>query len=568
MNNDQRTSSMNSFVDAHTPSESPEASSSESSTGDWESGEFKTNELVVDDWPKQRTFSNSKPKQNKKLANFKNNNTANTAITTSTSSIPAKLSHQHQFKAKSNSIKIFNNTSNLSCSNNVSVNVNINNNVSKLKEDSKLRWLKNMQSDPEFPETILKTVNIQQPSELVSVRQSNDSLDMDYYSAICDNQLSVGSPYKSPSDRVPSLLNDQTKTRSRTNSFNNTKRHHHYAAHSKHMHANKRFAPNDQDATATVRVRSASLSGSTVTKTEFGCDLVVAKPIESQSIGFNVVDTMTTATTTTTTPTKYANKMICSGDIENAAGKLNNDLRPGTSGMSTSLDTAANVDCMKKRNETDRKLDRLLEESPKRPKSNDFNEIPVSASSSSSLSIANEQNSIFNFSFSPSKKHSKIVIGSSGSTDTSASNSPTDESPETNSTLSKLIPFFKAKHKTTVPPMRSASTSSTTDCDEVDGGGGGVGGSGHGAKHVTPSWSGDVAVSPNSDKQSTSDISGSKNDLTARSSTSSNSTASSSSSSLTNIKRSRPPNQPFLNLREIENVLRSVMRQKRSNISK
>ncbi|XP_055298204.1 phosphatidylinositol 3,4,5-trisphosphate 3-phosphatase cnrN [Sitodiplosis mosellana] len=567
MNNDQRTSSMNSFVDAHTPSESPEASSSESSTGgDWESGEFKTNELVVEHWPKQRTFSNSKTKPTKKLANLKHNNntTANTAITTSTSSIPAKLSHQHQFKAKSNSIKIFNNTSNLSSSNNVSVNVNINNNLHLRKLNTKkLRWLwNNMRSDPNFHETIVKTVNIQTPSELtvgssivgsgscIVGRPSSDSLDI--YSAICDNQLSVGSPYKSPSDRVPSMLSDQMKTRSRTNSFNTKRYHPHYTAHSKYMHANKRFAPQDQDVAASAE----------------RFDLVVAKPLESQSIGFNVIDPSITTATVTATETTKTNTITnsktssCSNDRENAAGKLNNDLRPGTSGMSmssSSLDAVADGQAMKKRIESDRKLDYLLKESPKRPESNDFDfEIPVSASSSSSLSIANEQNSIFNFSLSPSKKHSKIIIGSSdsNSTDTSVSNSPTDECPESHSTLSKMIPFFKTKHKSTLPPMRSASTSSTTDCDEVDGGGGGGGG---GVKHVTPSWSADVGLLPTSDKQSTSDISGSKTDLTARSSTSS-----SSSSSLTNIKRSRPP----FSFREIRNELRSVMRQNRSNSSK
>lgn len=590
MNNDQRTSSMNSFVDAHTPSESPEASSSESSTGgDWESGEFKTNELVVEHWPKQRTFSNSKTKSTtKKLANLKhiNNTTANTAITTSTCSIPAKLSHQHQFKAKSNSIKIFNNTSNHSSSNNVSVNINNNVNLSKLNT-KKLRWLWNMRSDPDFHETIVKTVNIQTPSELIvgggsgsTGRQSSDSLDI--YSAICDNQLSVGSPYKSPSDRLPSLMGDQMKTRSRTNSFNTKRYHPHYSGHSKH----KRFAPQDQDAVA------SSSSASRMVNAE-RCDLVVAKPLESQSIGFNIIDpsattATTTITTTTTTAAPLATTAIAliatpmdtnttinskiSSDKQNAAGKLNNDLHvPGTSGISmssSSLDTDDHD--TKKRNENDPKFNQLLQEPSKRSISNDFDfEIPISASSSSSLSIANEQNSIFNFSFSPSKKHSKILIGSSdcNSTDTSASNSPTDECPESHSTLSKMIPFFKAKHKSTLPPMRSASTSSTTDCDEVDGsvGCGNSNDNSAGVKHVTHSWSTDVGLLPtNSDKQSTSYISGSKTDLKARSSTSSNSTTSSSSSSLTNIKRSRPP----FSFREIRNELRSVMRQNHSNISK
>lgn len=597
MNNDQRTSSMNSFVDAHTPSESPEASSSESSTGgDWESGEFnKTNELNVEHWPKQRTFSNSKQQQQpqpqqsksmKKLANFNkqqqlqqkqqkqqkqnnnnsnnnnniNNTTVNTAITTSTSSIPAKLSHQHQFKSKSNSIKIFNNTSNLSSSNNVSVNnININNNVHVSKLNSKkLRWLWNMRSDPDFHETFVKTVNIQTPSELISGRQqSNDSLD--YYSEICDNQLSVGSPYKSPSDRVvPSLLSDQTtssKTRSRTNSFNTKRYHNHlYGAHSKHTHAsNRRFTlPEHGSGRATSSSSSPAIAAASLSSKfrvnrdgDQLCDLVVAKPIESQCIGFNVANQMSTANTITTTTTTTTN-ITC---YEIVAGKPNNN----------SMDS----DQSKKRIETDAQP--LCDQLPKRPKSNDFDEIPpVSASSSSSISTANEQNSIFDFSLSPRKKHSKIMI-ETDSTDASASNSPIDESPECNqSTRSKVTPFFQLKNdaKSTLPPprppppIRSASTSSaTTDCDEVDG-----------IHSAPPIWSDDVntILSTVATATSTSsDMSGS-NDLTTRSSTSSNSTTSSSSSSLTNIKRSRPP----FSFREIRKELRSVMRQNRNTSKK
>ncbi|XP_031629526.1 putative uncharacterized protein DDB_G0282499 [Contarinia nasturtii] len=568
MNNDQRTSSMNSFVDAHTPSESPEASSSESSTGgDWESGEFnKTNELNVEHWPKQRTFSNSKQQQQqqpqqsksiKKLANFKqqqkqninnNNNinnttTVNTAITTSNSSVPAKLSHQHQFKAKSNSIKIFNNTSNLSSSNNVSVNnVNINNNVHLSKLNSKkLRWLWNMRSDPDFHETIVKTVNIQTPSELISGRQqSNDSLD--YYSEICDNQLSVGSPYKSPSDRVPSMLNDQTaKTRSRTNSFNTKRYHNHlYGAHNKHTHAsNRRFTLPERCSNRHPNSSSSKL----VSRDGDRCDLVVAKPIESQCIGFKVANQMTTISTT----------FINNNEMENVAG--NDYLKPDRSG------NPLNSDQLKKRIENDEKLCKQL---PKRPKSNDFDEIPpVSASSSSSISTANEQNSIFDFSLSPRKNHSKLIIGSD-STDVSASNSPTDESPEYNPSLSEVLPFFQAKNDGEIKlppprppqPLRSALTSSatTTDCDEVDG------------RHMTPTWPDNVnSILPASTMTSNdkhTDNSGS-NDLTTRSSTSSNSTTSSSSSSLTNNKRSRPQ----FSFREIRKELQSVMRQNR-NISK
>lgn len=530
MHNDQRTPSMNSLGDAHTPSESPEASSSESSTGgDWESGEFKTE--LVEHWPKQRTFSNSKSK-NKKLANFKSNNTntANTAITTSTSSMPAKLSQQHQFKAKSNSIKIFNNTSNLSSSNSVSVNVNINNNVNVSKLGTKkMRWLWNMRSDPDFHETIVKTVNIQTTSELGG-RQSSDSLDI--YSTICDKELSVsGSPYKSPNDRVASLLSDQMKIRSRTNSFTKrySQRMHLSPSNSTpmymhmHMHANKNQSPHDQDCTSSASVSPSSEN----------CDpvLIVAKPIESQAIGFNVVDTR--------------------NERENAAGKLQCDLQAGTGDVS-SLD----ADNAKKRSESGVSSEQFSEKlSSKRPKSNDFVEIHVSASSSSPLSIANEQNSFFDFSLGQSidhiAKHSKMIIGPDSSMDTSASNSPTDENPQCDlpSFKDDKVNPTKSRSKHNLPPMKSASTSSATDCDEVDS-----------SKVVTLSWSNDVRLLAG-DKQSTSNLCGS-NDLTARSSISSNSTtSSSSSSSLTNIKRNRPP----FSFREIRNELRTVMRQNRKN---
>lgn len=245
-NNEQRTSSMNSFVDVHTPSESPEASSSESSTGgDWESGElFKTNEHV--DWPKQRTVTFSK----QKLAINKSNISTNTTtITTSTiSTATAKLS-QHHFKSKSNSIKILNN-----------------NNKDNMK---KMRWLSNMRSDPDFRETFIKSVNIQP-------RQSIDSLDMDYYSTICDNQLSLGSPYKSPCNLNKSIL---------------------HANRSQHMHNN------DNEAACSIAIASIANENKSNhinnnNHVDDGHDdvdcsttvLVVAKPVESQSIGFNVVD--------------------------------------------------------------------------------------------------------------------------------------------------------------------------------------------------------------------------------------------------------------------------------------
>lgn len=165
---------MSSFVDAHTPSESPDASSSESSAGgDWESGEFsKTNENVVD-WPKQRRVMCSKRNflENNKsnfTASFSTSintspptlstitttttTTATTVATTIATSSVAKFT-QNNYKTKSNSpARIANN----------------NHSKTALK---KMRWLSNMRSDPDFRETFVKSVIIQP-------RQSFDSLDV------------------------------------------------------------------------------------------------------------------------------------------------------------------------------------------------------------------------------------------------------------------------------------------------------------------------------------------------------------------------------------------------------
>lgn len=66
----------------------------------------------------------------------------------------------------------------------------------------KIRWLANMKSDPDFRETLNKNVHFRATTGLSPVRTSNDSLNSDYYSSICDKQLSFGSPAKSPSDFI------------------------------------------------------------------------------------------------------------------------------------------------------------------------------------------------------------------------------------------------------------------------------------------------------------------------------------------------------------------------------
>lgn len=62
-----------------------------------------------------------------------------------------------------------------------------------------------MQTNPDFRCALAKQLNFR-------TRNSSECLDTDYYSAICDNQLSVGSPCKSPSD----LLKKNVQT-SKTN---------------------------------------------------------------------------------------------------------------------------------------------------------------------------------------------------------------------------------------------------------------------------------------------------------------------------------------------------------------
>lgn len=61
--------------------------------------------------------------------------------------------------------------------------------------EQKMRWLANMRSDPDFAETLNRNVQFRSPS-------SNDSLNTDYYSSICDKQLSFGSPSKSPGELI------------------------------------------------------------------------------------------------------------------------------------------------------------------------------------------------------------------------------------------------------------------------------------------------------------------------------------------------------------------------------
>lgn len=186
--------SMNSLQDAHTPSENTEASSSGSSSSDgWESGEFYTYDEQVER-PKQRKINKIKSSKTNVIA----------------------TKQPQQFKAKSNNIKI------------------------KNTNGIRRRWLSStMRSDPDFCE-IVNNVNIRTRHS-----NSNDNLlGVDYYSKLCDNQLSVGSPCKSPSE----LLIKSNRTQIEANSNNENR------------------------------------------SNECNVLVVAAKPIESQAIGFKVDD--------------------------------------------------------------------------------------------------------------------------------------------------------------------------------------------------------------------------------------------------------------------------------------
>lgn len=560
MNNDQRTSSMNSF-DVHTPSESPEASSSESSTGgDWESGEFKQNELV-EHWPKQ---------QRKKLAkNSKAGNTANkTATITSpstSSTISAKLSHQHQFKAKSNSIKIFNNTSNnlgnfsnFSNNNNNNQNHNHNNHnhhlVNCKLNVKKMRWLSNMRSDPDFRNTIVKTVNIQSPNALHARQQSSDSLDMDYYSTICDNQLSVGSPYKSPSDRASPMLRTSSSKRHQSHSHSLSQ-----SISGKHMHANKskqNASLNDQtqlnqqqhEQNAATGSETSELCDGHITNRSFVSNvnnglesynpvLIVAKPIESQSIGFNVLDTLNDTNCASGKP------LVDSTSFKSQRRSVDNELLESNK--------FGNDNSMK---------------SSKRPKSNDFDEIFGNNTNSNSNSNSNSIFSSMLHEQNQNQNHMTFSLSLKPPIQMSNSTSTIDKS-DTSTTTNSPTDSYEGNS----PPLPALPASlSVTDCDEIDGPAPNNLNDSHNKLYMK--------ISQNSKSYAPQDSSPMTSDhLNPSSSSSSLSNATTSGQSTNDSLESSPNSQPIIivahrkrsryppfSFREIRNELRSVMRQNRN----
>lgn len=500
---------MNSFVDAHTPSESPEASSSESSTGgDWESGEFKTNEQV--DWKSQRKLSKPKLSINKLNA-----------------TTPAKLSH-HQFKSKSSSVKLLNN--------------NTRENVRKM------RWLSNMRSDPDFRQTFVNSVNIQ-------ARQSIDSLDKDYYSEICDNQLSVGSPNKCPNDLTNMKLeakSDHKHTNSRHQSRfqlhtnhnnNNNNHHHHHHHHHNHHHNNhnhhhqpkqmQQQQQEDEQQTHSHHTKHndteyrAKSSNSTTQATAINdCPvLVVAKPIESQSIGFNVENS------------RNAN--------ENASGKLHCD-KLNSNGHQLD-ETLINAN----RNVIDESIntatlsnhsDRAIASEESLVRSNEIQK-HVNASPIGKSPSRSKINSFFKMHehvISPQLSFKQATNSTeSSSSSCNCSNSTSNFVTQTQP-IAKKLPFIKIKTES----KKSLLTNwGENDLDS-------------GASSVSPSDSckmhsdlivtaAKVTISPSSSMASAS--------------TSASATASTSSSLLP--KRKRSHRYPPFTFREIRNELRSVMKQ-------
>lgn len=549
---------MNSFVDAHTPSESPEASSSESSTGgDWESGEFKTNELVVDNWPKQqRTVTFSKQKKlaiSKSNTNKSNSITATiaTSATTTTNTIPAKLSHQHQFKSKSNSIKILNSNNN-----------NSNNNLSKANL-KKMRWLSNMRSDPDFRETFINSVNIQTPAELC-LRQSNDSLDVDYYSTICDTQLSLGSPYKSPSDKAALLKERTQKSRLRTRSLTKTaqqnsnrltvkqQQHHNYER-------TQSFGTKPATAIKFQSKNRNSLSADDNLMCIDRCEpeLIIAKPFESQSIGFNVTDTSDDSKTENASA-----KPICDNNNFQSNVQRNASISSSTYDdecTSPEIDEAAprksfylhyqghdtNSENLSSKS---RQIDESASSSetmPKRPKSNDFDETFATATNTSTSTHC-QANRTKNSKAKPDINFDKNQAKNSF------------QKPTTAPSVSTQPPKSKNQNQKNVLPLVHPSVA---DCDEVDSK---ITSSPSPSSSTMSTSSSFASTSSNSTCSSHSsfapaDTSGPKKVNTASAVAS---TESNSSARMVNPKRHRYP--PF-SFREIRNELRSIMRQNRNN---
>ena len=285
-------------LDPHTPSESPEASSSGSSTGEecWDSGELNTSSSSSSAiLPTTTTTTNTPPTPS--------SSSTTSFYTTSTFTIDSSVrpKPQRKINTKQKVLVIINTKQSQqlrakNSSSNIKI-ANKSNNGTK-----KMRWLSNMGSDPDFREKLARSVNLLRTS-----RQSNDSLsDIDYYSTVCDNQLSFGSPCKSElytkhKEQQQKLLQQQEQMHQRhehepetyisKNSSNNDNNSSSDGTSSNYNN----ISNNDNKSSASTSSshyinNNNSKTNNNDRKSEIlDCRvLVVAKPIESQAIGFKV----------------------------------------------------------------------------------------------------------------------------------------------------------------------------------------------------------------------------------------------------------------------------------------
>lgn len=337
-----------------TPSDSPEASSSGgSSTGeDWESGEFNINnstlephlcttqqppvefiQTVVEEQradgqrsPPSRSarqlpniaVGNAAPKstvrkktshKSTKLKPYVGGSALSGAVglysTLSSSGsglLPTSRIIAPQFKAKSSNIRIADGTSTTSTSNGgVGSGALSATNVASRK----MRWMSNMRTDPDFRDAFARNVNVvvrpTMPRRAMRATPDDDSQDeVDFYSAVCDTQLSVGtSPCKSPQELMALLAANRSGVigsgvrphrlgSGGASSFGASRRNSGGGVDLSGSSSNK---TSSWFSTGSDGRASSSANGNYDGSANNCKVLVVAKPVESQLIGFNVVNT-------------------------------------------------------------------------------------------------------------------------------------------------------------------------------------------------------------------------------------------------------------------------------------
>lgn len=366
-----------------------------------------------------------------------------------------------------------------------------------------------MSSDPDFRETFVKNVTIQR-CNTITAKQSTDSLN-DYYSAICDTQLSVGSPYKSPDSMYGA--GDPFRWRARTSSSSRRRYPMHHRLHGSFT--------GSSTMTTTATMTAATMATLNHRSIDDGCDdgngtgptLVVARrTIERQAIGFNVIDTNSNSSNSASgKPTMAGNGPISNGITFDA---MDADIVRKRNECAVSVHTQTN-DTSPKRSKSMAMTDDVVTLALATNTTNGHNHANASSPPTEAVTTAIEQ----------------TAIGSS-----------TDH---LKSSKSDAIDGSRSRWL----PMASASN---MDCDVVDG------------KVATPSWSNAVANNCNVSKDVDAKGGGSNETIeqSAKPLMASNcalslsSSSSSTSSSTTNVKRRYPP----FSFRDIRNEILSVMR--------